>query len=155
MRGCPLKKNANIHIPGNGDYQIADISFLSDPCPLPSKEKKRTLDDRERLLYAPFSGVGGLVYDKDAVYIELGGSHSYNVVGGRHNSENKRFFENIISSKKTIDSKLLESKMKLFTASDENQTIIDDVQQSDDDELNCVFHVCDIHHLQYQSNRIV
>lgn len=52
---------------------------MSDPCPLPDKEKKRTLDDRERLLYAPFSGVGGLVYDKDAVYIELGGGHSYNV----------------------------------------------------------------------------
>ncbi len=53
------------------------ISFLHDPCPLPTAEKKRTLDDRERLLYAPFSGVGGIVYDKDAVYIELGGSHSH------------------------------------------------------------------------------
>lgn len=135
VRGCALKKNANIHIPGNGDYQISDISFLSDPCPLPDKEKKRTLDDRERLLYAPFSGVGGLVYDKDAVYIELGGSHSYNVgaANGRHvNSENKRFFDNIISSKKTIDSKLMEAKLKLFSNSDENQTFL---EQNEDDVL--------------------
>ena len=26
-------------------------------------------------MYAPFSGVGGIVYDKDAVYIDTGGSH--------------------------------------------------------------------------------
>jgi len=129
VRGCPLKKNAYIHIPGNGDYQISDMSLLADPCPLPEKEKKRTLDDRERLLYAPFSGVGGLVYDKDAVYIELGGSHSYNTVGRTSNLENKQFFENIISSKKTIDNKLLESKMKLFSNSDENQVILSDTEK--------------------------
>ncbi len=78
VRGCPIKKNTNIHIPGCGDYEISDVSFLVDPCPLPDSEKhRRTLDDRERLIYAPFSGVGGIVYDKDAVYIELGGSHSH------------------------------------------------------------------------------
>lgn len=53
------------------------MSALPDPCPLPEKEKKRTLNERERLIYAPFSGVGGIVYDKDAVYIDLGGSHSH------------------------------------------------------------------------------
>ena len=53
-----------------------DMDFLSDPCPLPSQEKKRSLNQRERLIYAPMSGVGGIVYDKDAVYIDLGGSHS-------------------------------------------------------------------------------
>lgn len=57
--------------------KIHDISHLPDPCPLPDKLKKRTLVEKERLLYAPFSGVGGIVYDKDAVYVELGGSHSH------------------------------------------------------------------------------
>lgn len=52
------------------------MSYLPDPCPLPEKEKKRSLNQKERLIYAPMSGVGGLVYDKDAVYIDLGGSHS-------------------------------------------------------------------------------
>ena len=54
------------------------MSYLPDPCPLPDKEKKRSLNARERLIYAPLSGVGGIVYDKDAVYIDLGGSHSHN-----------------------------------------------------------------------------
>ena len=43
---------------------MKEISLLSDPCPLPDKEKKRTLNERERALYAPMSGVGGIVYDK-------------------------------------------------------------------------------------------
>lgn len=65
---------------GCGDSPIHDMCFLPDPCPLPEKLKKRSLVDKERLVYAPFSGVGGIVYDKDAVYVELGGSHSHSKV---------------------------------------------------------------------------
>ena len=42
-----------------------------DPCPLPSTLKKRGLNERERVLYAPMADVGGLLYDKDAVYIDI------------------------------------------------------------------------------------
>ena len=52
--------------------------MLPDPCELPDAQKKRrSLNERERLIYAPMSGVGGIVYDKDAVYLDLGGSHSH------------------------------------------------------------------------------
>lgn len=100
------------------------MAALHDPCPLPDKQKKRSLNERERLLYAPMSGrctrvlgggqrgivgggrrrkpcsaplipyaarasacpsplhallacqtfptdVGGLLFDKDAVYIDI------------------------------------------------------------------------------------
>lgn len=67
----------NISVVGCGDLRIADVSFLPDPCGLPDKLKKRSLVEKERLIYAPFSGVGGVVYDKDAVYVDLGGSHSH------------------------------------------------------------------------------
>lgn len=60
---------------GCGDFKIKDMSFLPDPCPLPEQLKKRSLNAKERLIYAPMSGVGGVMYDKDAVYIDLGGSH--------------------------------------------------------------------------------
>ena len=54
------------------------MSYLPDPCPLPDQEKKRrSLNERERFIYAPMSGVGGIIYDKDAVYLDLGGSHSH------------------------------------------------------------------------------
>lgn len=48
-----------------------DINALPDPCPLPHTVKKRGLNDKERLLYAPMADVGGLLYDKDAVYIDI------------------------------------------------------------------------------------
>jgi len=34
----------------------------------------RSLNIKERMMYAPMSGVGGIVYDKDAVYIDVEGS---------------------------------------------------------------------------------
>lgn len=61
---------------GCGDYSISDMQSLPDPCPMADKEKKKTLHIKERLIYAPMSGVGEVIYDKDAVYIDLGGSHS-------------------------------------------------------------------------------
>ncbi len=59
-----------------GDFSVADVSFLPDPCPLPEVIKKRALNVKERLLYAPMAGVGGLVYDKDAVYIDMPSGHA-------------------------------------------------------------------------------
>ena len=58
---------------------MAALDFLPDPCPLPDRTTKsrRSLTEKDRNMYAPMSGVGGIVYDKDAVYIELGGSHSH------------------------------------------------------------------------------
>ena len=47
------------------------MDALPDPCPLPSTVKKRGLNEKERLIYAPMADVGGLLYDKDAVYINL------------------------------------------------------------------------------------
>lgn len=64
-----------LHSAGVGDFQVADVNFLPDPCPLPDAQKKRALNEKERLLYAPMAGVGGVVYDKDAVYIDLPANH--------------------------------------------------------------------------------
>lgn len=51
--------------------QVEEVDGLLDPCPLPSMLKKRGLNEKERLLYAPMADVGGLLYDKDAVYIDI------------------------------------------------------------------------------------
>jgi len=79
VRGTNLRQASSVHIPGCGDFRLADVSFLPDPCPLPEtiKKKRRTLQEKDKSLYAPMSGVSGVVYDKDAVYIDLGGSHSH------------------------------------------------------------------------------
>ena len=74
MRGAHMKYNSKVHVMGCGDYVVKAIHSLPDPCPLPEKQKKRSLTEKEKLVFAPMSGVGGIVYDKDAVYIDLGGS---------------------------------------------------------------------------------
>lgn len=50
---------------------MAGLSGLPDPCPRPETLKRKALNDRQRLLYAPMADLGGLVYDKDAVYIDI------------------------------------------------------------------------------------
>ena len=72
LHGCNMKRGQLVHVAGVGDCTVADVAALPDPCPLPSTDKKqRKLDERAKLLYAPMSDVGGLLYDKDAVYISM------------------------------------------------------------------------------------
>lgn len=73
---CSESSTLIIPFIGVGDFSVADVSFLPDPCPLPEVIKKRALNVKERLLYAPMAGVGGLVYDKDAVYIDMPSGHA-------------------------------------------------------------------------------
>ncbi|KAF9319902.1 Glycoside hydrolase 2 (Mannanase, beta-galactosidase) [Podila horticola] len=73
LRGTNMKSGMRVHIPGVGDHYMDDVSILPDPCPLPDKVRKR-LDEKQKLIYAPMSDVGGIMYDKDAVYINVPGS---------------------------------------------------------------------------------
>jgi ribosome biogenesis protein BMS1 len=77
VRGSHLKNESTVHIPGVGDFRLNAVSVLPDPCPFPNKEAKRSLNQKERVIYAPFSGLGNIVYDKDAIYIEVGGVQSF------------------------------------------------------------------------------
>jgi ribosome biogenesis protein BMS1 len=72
---------SRVHIPGVGDLTVTSTEALPDPCPTPfaekavekaSGKKKRTrLGDKQKILYAPMSDVGGVLVDKDAVYIDV------------------------------------------------------------------------------------
>ncbi|XP_063534802.1 ribosome biogenesis protein BMS1 homolog [Cydia strobilella] len=114
VRGVPLMKESAVHIAGVGDMKISELSYLPDPCPLPSREKKRHLMERERQIYAPFSGVGGIVYDKDAVYIELQGSHHHKKED-EEISEKKELLKNVVETKETVDEQMQESGFQLFS----------------------------------------
>ncbi|XP_045130667.1 ribosome biogenesis protein BMS1 homolog [Portunus trituberculatus] len=119
VRGIPFHQSQPVHIPGCGDYKLKDISFLPDPCPLPEHLKKRALNAKERLTYAPLSGVGGVVYDKDAVYIDLGGSHhgnkNKNIVNESEDEDD--VFQPLLDLQKTTDEKQAQSQIQLFPQS--------------------------------------
>ncbi|XP_071445723.1 ribosome biogenesis protein BMS1 homolog [Hetaerina americana] len=116
VRGVPLNQINNVHIPGCGDFFISDVSLLPDPCPLPDKVgKRRSLIEKDQYVYAPFSGVGGIVYDKDAVYVELGGSHSHKGEEGGQKKEENSLVSSLLDTKETLDIQMAQSQMKMFS----------------------------------------
>ena len=126
IRGAHMRNKSRIHIAGCGDFAVNDITFLPDPCPLSAVgddlAKKKTLDERERTIYAPFSGVGGIVYDKDAVYIDLGGSH-HQSKGSQSKTKNQSEPSNemvatMIDTEYALDEKIEESELRLFSKSE-------------------------------------
>ena len=74
-------QGAKVHVPGVGDLNVQQIEALPDPCPTPyfvqAKEniegakKRRRLGEKQKVIYAPMSDVGGVLVDKDAVYIDV------------------------------------------------------------------------------------
>ncbi|KDO24224.1 hypothetical protein SPRG_09858 [Saprolegnia parasitica CBS 223.65] len=75
LRGTHLKPGMKVHVAGAGDFYMESVTSLPDPCPLPSKSSdkvKKHLSQKDIMLYAPMSDVGNIMFDKDAVYINLG-----------------------------------------------------------------------------------
>ncbi|KAL8706792.1 MAG: hypothetical protein Q9201_000218 [Fulgogasparrea decipioides] len=74
-------EGARVHVPGVGDLSVSMIEALPDPCPTPfidqevakatGKVTRRRLGEKQKLLFAPMSDVGGVLVDKDAVYIDV------------------------------------------------------------------------------------
>lgn len=74
-------QGARVHVPGVGDLTVSAIEGLPDPCPTPymdqqvakatGKGARRRLGEKQKLLFAPMSDVGGVLIDKDAVYINV------------------------------------------------------------------------------------
>ena len=72
VRGSHLKPGMKVHMIGVGDFSMAEVSTLPDPCPIPDKENKSLKKKKDSLLFAPLSNVGAVSFDKDAVYIDIG-----------------------------------------------------------------------------------
>lgn len=74
-------EGARVHVPGVGDLNVSMIEALPDPCPTPfmdqmlakktGKSGRRRLGEKQKLLFAPMSDVGGVLVDKDAVYVDI------------------------------------------------------------------------------------
>ncbi|KAK5001423.1 hypothetical protein LTR28_012665, partial [Elasticomyces elasticus] len=82
LRGTNFSaEGARVHVPGVGDMNVSNIEALPDPCPTPyldqaiakatGKSGRRRLGEKQKLLFAPMSDVGGVLVDKDAVYIDV------------------------------------------------------------------------------------
>ena len=82
LRGTNLPSHdARVHVPGVGDLGVQEVEALPDPCPTPHYQqaqekaegtrKRRRLGEKQKVMYAPMSDVGGVLVDKDAVYVDV------------------------------------------------------------------------------------
>lgn len=80
LRGTNFSSQGQrVHVPGLGDFTVASMEVLPDPCPTPNMEQalaklagktgRRRLDEKEKKLHAPMSDRSGLKIDGDAIWI--------------------------------------------------------------------------------------
>ncbi|KAL6012118.1 Glycoside hydrolase 2 (Mannanase, beta-galactosidase) [Asimina triloba] len=156
LRGCNIKKGTKeteavcsqvmmkVHIAGAGDFSLAGMTALVDPCPLPSAAKKKGLRDKEKLFYAPMSGVGDLLYDKDAVYININDhlvqfskvddESGVTSIKGKNHDVGEELVKTLQNTKYSIDEKLNQSFIRLFSR--KPQTESEDRHDSRHSDLN-------------------
>jgi ribosome biogenesis protein BMS1 len=129
VRGTNLKPSQKVHLIGVGDFKIDRITVLPDPCPLPERNsetnKRKGLNDKQKLLYAPMSNIGDLVYDADAIYINIKDSQvsftpSADTLSGgsillpKEEGEGEKMVKTLQDLHHTIDERLEQSELRLF-----------------------------------------
>eukprot|EP00026_Physarum_polycephalum_P001142 Phypoly_transcript_01143.p1 GENE.Phypoly_transcript_01143~~Phypoly_transcript_01143.p1 ORF type:complete len:1209 (+),score=274.43 Phypoly_transcript_01143:529-3627(+) len=137
VRGTHLKPHVKVHIPGSGDYDIASITPLGDPCPPPSRatnEKQRKLDTKQKIIYAPMSDINNIIYDKDAIYIDIQKPNlNFTDVEGEESTQGpgEKMVRQLHAAKVGIDEKLQKGKdaFSIFSggpaAGDEDEEMAD------------------------------
>ncbi|KAI0775519.1 DUF663-domain-containing protein [Trametes elegans] len=118
LRGTNYRYGTKVHVPGVGDLEVNSVQILGDPCPLPDaeSEKRRKLSEKKKLLiHAPMSDVGGVIYDKDAVYINVPGNFTK---GGMENpGEGEQMVLDLQDVNSTLEDQVAKSQIRLFGTS--------------------------------------
>ncbi|KLO04593.1 GTP binding protein [Schizopora paradoxa] len=142
--GTNLRNGMKIHIPGVNDLSVKSISKLGDPCPLPNteSEKRRKLSEKKKLLvHAPMSDVGGVIYDKDAVYVNVPGNFTKGNDGAAH-GEGEEMVIRLQDAEDTLDQAVARSQIRLFGSSSKElrvagpSTLAEDEEEDEDDILD-------------------
>ncbi|KAF7346152.1 hypothetical protein MSAN_01842000 [Mycena sanguinolenta] len=139
VRGTNLRLGTKVHIPGVGDLDMKSVTILGDPCPLPDveSEKRRKLSEKKKLLiHAPMSDIGGVMYDKDAVWINVPGSFT------RGNAdvpqgEGEQMVMDLQDAGATLEDVVAQSQIRLLGSSSKHLTVeapVDDESDGYEDE---------------------
>ena len=133
LRGANLSAiDPPVHIPGVGDFSISQVTGLPDPCPSPAavakergveggKVKRRSLNDKQKMIYAPMSDVGGIMFDKDAVYITVPEKQSFT----RTDDEDVGIGESLIMKMHDLRNGLdaMDKGLRLFSGGEEISSV--------------------------------
>lgn len=164
LHGTPLpSSNAHFHIAGVGDYYVSSVEKLPDPCPTPAFEqrleeierekikaaaaagepvakttrRRKRLEDKQKIIYAPMSDVGGVMVDKDAVYIDMGDKQLF--VPGEGLEGGEKLVTDLQADQKTMQERFEEGPgLQLFSSSnalrEADLAEDEDEEELDDDE---------------------
>ncbi|RKP31117.1 DUF663-domain-containing protein [Metschnikowia bicuspidata] len=165
LHGTPLLSSAaHIHIAGVGDFHAHSVEKLPDPCPTPyfeqkldelerekakaaaeagekiavTRRRRKRLEDKQRIIYAPMSDVGGLLVDKVAVYIDVGDKQSF--VSGQEQGEGERLVTGLQSASKNMNERFEEAPGLLLISNSKEIELDGDME---DDELSDVLEESD------------
>ncbi|KAH9012969.1 NUC121 domain-containing protein [Lactarius deliciosus] len=125
LRGTNLREGTKVHIPGVGDLDIHSITLLGDPCPFPTldSEKRRRLSEKKKLLvHAPMSDVGGVMYDKDAVWVNVPGSFTRVNAEAPH-GEGEQMVMDLQEVNETLEDVVARSHIRLLGSSSKSLSI--------------------------------
>ena len=134
---------------------MKSITLLGDPCPLPdvNSEKRRKLSEKKKLLiHAPMSDVGGVIYDKDAVWINVPGNFTRDETSGMdcssahsagHSTNNiststvvrgegERMVIDLQDTAATLDDAIARSNVRLLATSSQHLTANDSLDVLDE-----------------------
>jgi ribosome biogenesis protein BMS1 len=128
MRAPSMSSTLKIHIPGAGvdAFEVSKLAQLADPCPLPTieSEKRRKLNEKHRLVHAPFSGgaagllgAGAVSFDGDRVWVNTAGNFTKrgeedgeNVYAG----EGEKMVVDLQDVDQTLAERIQQSQVRLF-----------------------------------------
>ena len=116
-RGSPLKRGAAVHIPGVGDFVMAEVTVLEDPCALPTELKNRSLNQQERVIYGPMSDLGAVFVDKDAAYVSLNKPALRFDASAPDKTEGEQMVLDLQKAAVPLDDALEDADLKLFASS--------------------------------------
>ncbi|EDO19393.1 hypothetical protein Kpol_1002p40 [Vanderwaltozyma polyspora DSM 70294] len=162
LHGTPLSSvpGARVHIAGVGDFSVAQVEKLPDPCPTPyfqqkiddyerekmkeegtsstaatTTRRRKRLENKDKLIYAPMSDVGGVLMDKDVVYINVGNKNEgQSFVPGEEKGEGEKLVTNLQMVDKSIAERFDGVGLQLFSNSTELKAVNDNDEDADDIE---------------------
>lgn len=160
LHGTPLPSvQARVHLAGVGDYTVSTVEKLPDPCPTPYYEQKledfereqrklaeqngepapaktirrrKRLEDKQKIIYAPMSDVHGVLIDKDAVYIDVG-QKNFKSEEDMSNNVGENLVSDLKNAADIID-KRKSTGLKLFSDGPEIKSKNGDEESDNDDE---------------------
>ncbi|KAF8895142.1 hypothetical protein BD779DRAFT_1608832 [Infundibulicybe gibba] len=119
VRGTNLRQEMKVHVPGVGDLDM----------------KSKLSEKKKLLIHAPMSDVGGVVYDKDAVWINVPGSFTRGNLDAPQ-GEGEQMVMDLQDVGNTLEDAVAKSQIRLFGSSSRNLTVKDSTANEDGSDLD-------------------